>query len=120
MSTVLISGVLLLLFFFAIRSYRKTITSGCCGSSSDEVSKKIKVHDRDLSHYPYIRTLQIDGMTCQNCVGRVQNTLNSLDGVFAKVDLQKNVAVVHLKQPLPEDVLRRVISQAGYSVISIS
>ena len=35
--------------------------------------KKVKVKDKDPSHYPYEKILKIDGMTCGNCANRVEN-----------------------------------------------
>ena len=54
-----------------IRSYRKKLASGCCGAS-DESVKKNKVADKDKSHYPYEKTLVVDGMVCKNCSARVE------------------------------------------------
>ena len=54
---------------FVIRSYRKKLASGCCGAS-DESVKKNKVADKDKSHYPYEKTLVVDGMVCKHCSAR--------------------------------------------------
>lgn len=69
-----------------IRSYKKKLASGCCGAS-DESVKKNKVTDKDKSHYPYEKTLVVDGMVCKNCSARVENALNSIDGVWAEADV---------------------------------
>ena len=50
-----------------------------------------------MSHYPYCVQIGIDGMTCNHCKARVENTLNSEDGVWAEVDLSQNLATVHMK-----------------------
>ena len=65
-----------------IRSYKKKLASGCCGAS-DESVKKNKVADKDKSHYPYEKTLVVDGMVCKNCSARVENALNSIGRFFA-------------------------------------
>ena len=44
-----------------IRSYRKKLASGCCGAS-DESVKKNQDADKDKSHYPYEKSLVVDGM----------------------------------------------------------
>ena len=75
--------------------------------------------DRDKSHYPYETVLTIDGMTCSNCVRRVENALNNLDGVWAQVDLDSRKAIVRTKQVLSEDTLREVVQKAGYLVLSV-
>lgn len=45
-----------------------------------------------MSHYPYCVQIGIDGMTCNHCKARVENTLNSEDGVWAEVDLSQNLS----------------------------
>ena len=52
MSTAIIVAVLIVIAVIAIRSYAKKLTSGCCGAEIEHV-KKIKVEDKDVSHYPY-------------------------------------------------------------------
>ena len=115
-ATIVICVVIVGIIVLGMRHYRKTMRSGCCGGDSDAAPKRIKVQDRDLSHYPYEKVLDINGMTCQSCVTHVQNALNSLDGVYSKVDLSKKKAVVHMKKDLPEPVLRKAVADAGYTV----
>ena len=76
-----------------IRSYKKKLVSGCCGAS-DESVKKNKVADKDKSHYPYEKTLVVDGMVCKNCSARVENALNSIDGVWAEADVSSGRVTV--------------------------
>ncbi len=119
-----ITGVLiaaiLVIAFVAIRSYVKKLNSGCCGTGGEKV-KSIKVADRDKSHYPYTATLDVDGMVCANCAHRVENALNTLDGVWASVDLSAHRATVRMKQPLADDLLRTTVNGVGgYTVMKIS
>ena len=109
MSTAIIVAVLIVIAVIAIRSYAKKLTSGCCGAEIEHV-KKIKVED----NYPYCVQIGIDGMTCNRCKARVENTLNSEDGVWAEVDLSQNLATVHMKNNLSELFLRKLVSSAGY------
>ena len=110
MSTAIIVAVLIVIAVIAIRSYAKKLTSGCCGGETEHV-KKIKVEDKDVSHYVQIGR---DGMNCNRCKARVENTLNSEDGVWAEVDLSQNLATVHMKNNLSELFLRKLVSSAGY------
>ncbi len=120
MATAIICAVLAVVVFFGVRSYRKKMVSGCCGSGSDVAPKKIKVRDRDLNHYTYKKVLKIDGMTCQNCEIHVQNALNSINGVFSKVDLDKKSAQVYMKEEIPDGLLRKAVAEVGYTVMVIS
>lgn len=91
---------------------------GCCGEH-EERPKRVFIGDRNKSHYPYKLTLTIGGMTCENCAIRVENHLNTLPGVFAKVNIDdKKAAVFSKEKPNPEQ-LRRVVSDAGYVVMDL-
>lgn len=118
-ATVIICIVIAVIIILGIRNYRKNLKSGCCGSDSDAATKKIRVKDRDLSHYPYKKVLMISGMTCQDCAARVQNALNSLDGVLSKVYFGQKKAVVHMKEEVPDELLRKTVAEAGYMIVSI-
>lgn len=87
---------------------------GCCGEH--ETVKRISVSDRNKSHYPYQVELQISGMTCENCARRVENALNGIDGVWAKVDLGSRRARVLMKTEPDEKRIRETVSAAGYAV----
>ena len=54
MATAIICLVLIMAGVLAIRSYRKRLTTGCCGGSGEAAVKKIKVSDKDLTHLSLI------------------------------------------------------------------
>ena len=59
-------------------------------------------------------TLQVDGMTCQHCVKRVQKALSGVSGVeSAEVSLEKGQAEVKGRN-LDLSALTTVVEQAGY------
>ena len=93
-------GLALSVCCFGIWRYGKTMRrGGCCGSGAVSPVKR-RVADRDETHYPYTAVLTIDGMTCGHCAVRVENALNELNGVWAKVDLGRKTALVRMVQPL--------------------
>ena len=116
MANVIILALLAAALVFGVKSYAGKLAHGCCGAGGDGAVKKVRVADRDASHYPYVIRLGVTGMTCSNCKRRVENALNGIDGVFAEVNLKKACAVVRMKTPVPEDALRRAVAQAGYGV----
>ena len=63
--------------------------------------------------------LQIDGLTCEHCKNRVENALNRLEGVSAKVNLKKKTAVVSMEKEVEDMQLQKAVEQAGYKVIQI-
>lgn len=120
MGTAIVIVIIVVICVFAIYSYGHKMRhgGGCCGSH-EAAEKKVKVADKNKDHYPYEVTLTIDGMTCSNCSRRVENALNSLDGVWAKVDLGERKADVRLKQAPDNDALRHTVQDVGYTVLSI-
>ena len=66
------------------------------------------------------KVVSIEGMRCSNCHTRVQNALNSMDGVNAKVNGDKKQAVVKLGRDISDDELRTAVTSLGYKVTSIT
>ncbi len=103
--------------FGSINYIKKLKKGGDCCPEHEEATKSIKVKDRDKSHYPYEAKLAIDGMSCNNCVRNVENALNALDGTWATVSLEDNMATVLLKNPLDIEKLSKAVADAGYMVL---
>lgn len=118
MSTALICILLLVVAVFGIKSYMKRLAYGCCGSGG-KAPEKIKVKDKDPSHYPYRRIMKVDGMSCGNCAVRVENALNSLEGVWARVDLKTKEADIRMKQEYDDKILKEAVKGSGYTVLQL-
>ncbi len=58
--------------------------------------------------------MKIGGMMCEKCVAHVSEALNGLDGVHAKVSLEKNCAFITLDKPVDGAVLKKAVADAGY------
>ena len=65
------------------------------------------------------KIIEIKGMTCEHCQGRVDKALNTIDGIDAKVDLKKNRATATYSKEVADQVIKNVIKEAGYEVTSI-
>ena len=59
-------------------------------------------------------------MTCEHCVQSVKKALNEIEGVSARVDLQKKEAVVSYDREIANDVLKKTVEKAGFQVVSIT
>ncbi|MCB6571966.1 heavy-metal-associated domain-containing protein [Eubacterium limosum] len=118
-ATILICIAIAVIIILGVRSYMKRVSSGCCGSGGGGTVKKIRVPDKDKSHYPYRKVLWIDGMVCGNCAANVENALNSLDGVWAKVNLTEKKAEVLMKKPFDDEILKLSVKDSGYTVFRI-
>ena len=88
--------------------------SSCCSSGT------YKAKEKKLDCVVLQKTAVIEGMTCQHCVNRVMEALNSIDGASARVNLRKGTAVISMEQPMEDEVFRSAIERAGYKVIFIT
>ena len=106
-ATVIICIVIAVAVVFAARRAVRTFSGdgSCCGRKSDE------------ANYPYATDVPIGGMTCERCSAVVENALNGIDGVWARVDLAAKNAHVLSKQPLDMDRVKNVVREAGYYMI---
>lgn len=66
------------------------------------------------------KIVYIDGMCCEHCSKRVENALSAVTGVVsADVKLKKKLAVVRSREEVSDEEIKRVVTEAGYSVTSI-
>ena len=63
--------------------------------------------------------IKIDGMHCTNCKNRIEKHLDELDGVIAKVNLEKKQAIVTLYQDIDVDVIKETIEGLDFTVKEI-
>lgn len=66
------------------------------------------------------KVMMIDGMMCPHCSGRVTQVLNAIDGVSAEVSLEEKKAKITLSKEVSDDVLTKAVTDAGYTVVSLS
>lgn len=94
----------------------KTVSNTKFESDKDK-DKKISCSERGEKKLK--KTIYIEGMSCAHCSGRVEQVLNELNGVTAKVDLDAKQASVEILEDVSDDVLEKTVEDAGYQVISI-
>lgn len=67
------------------------------------------------------KTLIVEGMMCEHCVKHVTDALKKVDGVTdVNVTLSDKKALVKLSKPVSDEQLSSAVSEAGYSVSSVS
>lgn len=121
MKTVITVIVIVAILVFALKGSVKHMKGegDCCGGGSGNKPKKVKAKHLEDPVIGQI-TLHIEGMTCEHCVNRVAEALNSIDGVSAKVNLHKKNATVSFDRPVEEETLSSAVEKAGYRVLSVS
>lgn len=119
-STIIIAAGLLLIAYAVYGTVRKLqgkSKASCCGTKETVTAKP--VDDTDESHYPYKYFVAIDGMMCSNCAARVQNAMNGMEGVWARVDLGRHRAEVLAKSEKTEEDFTAALQGSEYKVLGI-
>ncbi len=66
------------------------------------------------------KKLNIEGMTCGHCVGRVDKALSAMEGISeVDVNLDEKMATVTMEKEVPDEKLKSEIESNGYKVIGI-
>lgn len=91
--------------------------------TNTEVTKAtVPVHheDKKEKEIHMKKTLIVEGMSCGHCSGRVEKTLNEMEGVAsAVVNLDTKEAVVEYDGNITDDTFKTVIADQGYEVTNI-
>ena len=67
------------------------------------------------------KTMNIEGMMCPHCSGRVQKVLEALAEVEnAVVSHEDGTAIVTLTSEVSDDVLKTTVEEQGYTVTGIN
>lgn len=116
MTNFIIIAILIVILFFSLRSSIKHFRGegGCCGGGT------YKAHKKKLDTIVGQKTVSVEGMSCQHCVNRVMEAVNSIDGASALVKLKKGLVIVSLEHPIGDDIITNAIEQAGYHVTGIT
>ena len=113
MENFIIIAVVAVVVVLAVRASVKHFRGegGCCGGGA------YKARPRRLSHVADTKTFRVEGMHCQNCVNRVMEAVNALEGVSATVRLKQGRLTVSADHAIDEGAIRRAVEQAGYTVL---
>ena len=111
---VVIAVILILAVKYSIPHFKGE--GSCCGGGSKMKLIKPQKLDTVIAE----RTVNIEGMVCDHCSGRIQNALNSIEGINAKVIRSKGKAIVKLGRQIGDEELKKIITDLGYQVTDIS
>lgn len=107
-----ICGVILIV----LTTIHKIRHGGSCCGEHEVAAIRIRTADRDLSHYPYHYTAEIEGMVCSHCVRNVENAFNSSDGVCAAIDLGSKTARLYAMHPLTRREAVAMLDGTSYTL----
>ncbi len=64
------------------------------------------------------KTIRINGMMCAHCEARMKKALEAIDGVVSAVaSHEQNNAVLELSKEVPEEILCKAVTDAGYEYV---
>ena len=66
------------------------------------------------------KIIEINGMHCVKCAAKVENALNAIEGVCAKVNLQKKQAVAAIKGEVADGAVAEAVTALGFEVVAIT
>ena len=67
-----------------------------------------------------IHTYNITGMTCDGCRSKVEKTLNTIEGIEAKVSLHPPLATLTMEKHLPTEKLQEALTAVGKYTLEMS
>lgn len=100
--------------YYSVQKFLGKAKSSCCGTP--EVKAVRKVDDTDESHYPYTYMLTVDGMKCSGCASNVENSLDNMDGVWARVSLGRREARVLAKKEYTREDFEEALAKTAYKI----
>ncbi len=86
----------------------------------DRMKMKKENHNTHKEEKPMTKTMKIEGMMCKHCEARVKKALEAVEGVeLAEVSHEAGTAVVTLKAPVEDGVLKAAVEAQDYPVLGI-
>lgn len=115
MVDIIIILILVVIVIVALKQTKKHLKGegGCCGGSEIYQPIEVKILTKPIIQE---KTFAVEGMTCMNCVRRVTEAINSIEGVSANVNLKSQIAHVVYDCEVTDEMIGEVIKKAGYNV----
>lgn len=114
-NAIIIIVLLVVIVLALLRSKKHFKGSGCCSSGSNTIRSHKKLTEPKIGE----KVVIVEGMHCENCQARVENAINSLDGMVCKVNLKKKTATVSYSADVSDALLKETVEKLGYTVTEI-
>lgn len=111
----IIVAILVVVLCLCLKSSAKHFRGegGCCGGSTYKAKKK------KLKSVVVKKIVAVEGMSCQHCVNRVMEAVNSIEGASGVVNLKKGLVTVSMEHSIEDEIIKNAIEKAGYHVTEI-
>lgn len=104
----IIAVIVILGFRSALKHFQGK--GGCCGASDYKPKRK------RLKKVLYKKTFTVEGMSCKRCKNKVQEVLNDIPNISAKVSLKNKKVTVSYGEKVDDRIIKEKITRAGYTV----
>ena len=119
MGTAIIIGILAIIVVIAVISSVKHMKGegGCCGGGGDTVAEERKTLDNPVIA---VKTVDIEGMHCENCKNSIERSVNKIDGASCQVNLKKKQATIEVDREIDDADIRIAIERLDFKVTGIT
>mgnify|MGYP000009440334 FL=1 len=119
MGTAIIIGILAIIVVIAVISSVKHMKGegGCCGGGGDTVAEEKKILDNPVIA---VKTVDIEGMHCENCKNSIERSVNKIDGASCQVNLKKKQATIEVDREIDDADIRIAIERLDFKVTGIT
>lgn len=95
-----------------------SLSSVCVVTNALRLYKFGKNKEKDKGDKAMTKTLKVEGMMCVHCKAHVEKALAAVEGVETAVaDLEAKTATVTLTSDVADEVLKKAVVDAGYTVL---
>ena len=115
MENIIVVVLLVIIVLVALRATIKRLKGkgGCCSGVGYKPKKK------KLKTVIEKKTFYVNGMHCEHCKNRIEESVNCIAGVSATVNLKKNQVLVEYETPVDDASIINQIDEMGYTVTSV-
>lgn len=106
--TVITVIAVLLAVYFTVKHLKGG--RGCCSGGGFRVKRK------KLPKIIYKKTFKVTGMHCKHCAARIEEAVNDIDGVVARVNLKRNELIVLFAKSVSDETVIAKIKRLGYGI----
>ena len=119
MGTAIIIGILAIIVVIAVISSVKHMKGegGCCGGGGNTVAEEKKTLDNPVIA---VKTVDIEGMHCENCKNIIERSVNKIDGASCQVNLKKKQATIEVDREIDDADIRIAIERLDFKVTGIT
>lgn len=81
--------------------------------------KKFKILSNERNDSKMIKEVKIEGMMCEHCKRNVEKALSNIKDADVVVDLSNKTATIMSEKTIDEKEIKKLITNAGYKIVSI-